>query len=96
MLQYGQSLPSLLSYVLGTAKVQSVQESLIQQEKVLEMFKERLLTTQNRIKIIYDKTHLEGQFQVGGLGVSQALTISTRVHRYKSLPKASNSILQSI
>ena len=47
---YGREPPSLLTYILGTAKVAAVEQELLQRDQVLQELKQHIKTSQNRMK----------------------------------------------
>jgi hypothetical protein len=62
---YGQNPPSVLSYLLGTSKVQAVDQTLTVQEDILHTLKENLVMAQNRMKQQADQGRSERQFVEG-------------------------------
>jgi hypothetical protein len=62
---YGHKPPSVLLYLLGTSKVQAVDQTLTVQEDILRTLKENLVMAQNRMKQQADQGHLERQFAEG-------------------------------
>jgi hypothetical protein len=62
---YGQKPTSVLSYLLGTSKVQAVDQTLIVQEDILRTLKENLVMAQNCMKQQADQGHFERQFAEG-------------------------------
>jgi hypothetical protein len=62
---YGHKLPSILSYLLGTSKVQAVDQTLIVREDILRTLKENLVMAQNHMKQQEDQGHSEHQFAKG-------------------------------
>ena len=61
---YGREPPSLLAYVLGTAKVAAVEEELIHRDQVLKHLKDSLKAAQAWMKRNYDLQHRE-EYEVG-------------------------------
>jgi hypothetical protein len=72
---YGQKPPSVLSYLLGTLKVQEVDQTLTVREDILCTRKENLAMAQNRMKQQADQGRSERQFAEGSV---------SPVERYKS------------
>ncbi|KAJ8752156.1 hypothetical protein K2173_003764 [Erythroxylum novogranatense] len=64
-LVYGRPPPSLLSYVPGTTKVQSVDDYLRQRAEVLKELKLNLRLAQEKMKLHADKKRREVEFNVG-------------------------------
>uniref|UniRef100_A0A2N9HT66 RNA-directed DNA polymerase n=1 Tax=Fagus sylvatica TaxID=28930 RepID=A0A2N9HT66_FAGSY len=62
---YGREPPSLLTYVLGIAKVAAVEDELLQRDLVLADLKENIKVAQERMKRSYDSKHCEKIFEVG-------------------------------
>ncbi|KDP40452.1 hypothetical protein JCGZ_03952 [Jatropha curcas] len=62
---YGRSLPTLLSYVLGTAKVATVEQELVDRDSMIKELKGKLQQARNRMKQVYDLKHQERKFEVG-------------------------------
>jgi hypothetical protein len=62
---YGQKSPSILSYLLGTSKVQAVDQTLTVREDILRTLKENLVMAQNRMKKQADQGRSERQFAEG-------------------------------
>jgi hypothetical protein len=62
---YGQKPPSVLSYLLGTSKVQAVDQTLTVREDILRTLKENLVMAQNRMKKQSDQGRSECQFAEG-------------------------------
>ena len=63
---YGQKPPSVLSYLLGTSKVQAVDQTLTVQEDILHTLKENLVMAQNRMKQQANQGHSKRHFVEGG------------------------------
>ena len=61
-LVYGRSAPNLLSYVPGTAQVESVEQMLRERDVVLRQVRIKLYQAQNRMKQVYDKDYKEREF----------------------------------
>jgi hypothetical protein len=72
---YGQNLPSVLSYLPGTSKVQAVDQTLTVREDILRTLKENLVMAQNRMKQQADQGHSEQSICRRGSGVSATATI---------------------
>jgi hypothetical protein len=47
---YGQNPPSVLSYLLGTSKVQAVDQTLTVREDIFRTLKENLVMAQSRMQ----------------------------------------------
>ena len=62
---YGHNPPSVLSYLLGTLKIQAVDQTLTVQEDILRTLKENLVMAQNRMKQQADQGRSECQFAEG-------------------------------
>ena len=62
---YGQKPPSVLSYLLGTSKVQAVDQTLTVREDILHTLKDNLVMAQNRMKQQANQGHSERQFEEG-------------------------------
>jgi hypothetical protein len=62
---YGQNPPSVLSYLLGTSKVQVVGQTLTVREDILHTLKENLVMAQNCMKQQADQSRSEHQFAEG-------------------------------
>ena len=62
---YGREPPSLLTYVLGTAKVATVEEELLQRDQVLKLLKGHIKEAQMQMKMSYDSKHGEEEYQEG-------------------------------
>ena len=54
---YGREPPTLLTYVLGSARVASVDEELLQRDQVLKILRDNLKNAQVRMKQNYDGKH---------------------------------------
>lgn len=61
---YGRP-PTLLAYILGTARVEAVECDLVDGDKLLKSVRFKLQLAQNRMKQIYDCGHKERTFQLG-------------------------------
>jgi len=68
--------PSLLSYIPGTARVESVGQQLEARDTLLKQARLKLSQPQNRMKHLYDKGHKERKFQKGDL-------VYVRLHPYR-------------
>lgn len=66
-LVYGYPPPHLAAYELGTTRVDLVEQSLLERDKMLNVLKSNLELAQNRIKVQVDKKRCEMQFGVGEL-----------------------------
>jgi hypothetical protein len=62
---FGRSLPTLLTYILGTARVEVVESALLDRDALLKDVQVNLQSAQNRMKQIYDCGHQERTFQPG-------------------------------
>jgi hypothetical protein len=62
---YGKKPPSVLSYLLGTSKVQAVDQTLTVRENILRTLKENLVMEHNRMKQQADQGRFEHQFEEG-------------------------------
>ncbi|KAM1116280.1 hypothetical protein TB2_006707 [Malus domestica] len=62
---YGYPPPQVLPYEFGTARVETVEQSLLERDKVLSVLKNNLEMAQNRMKVQHDKKRTERQFDVG-------------------------------
>jgi hypothetical protein len=85
---YGQNPPSVLSYVLGTSKVQVVEQTLTVQEDIIHTLKENLVMAQNRMKQQEDQGHFECQFAEGDhvfLGLQPYKKTSLKAEHYQKL-----------
>jgi hypothetical protein len=47
---YGQTPPSVLSYMPGVSKVQEIEKNIIVREAILRALKDNLVMAQNRMK----------------------------------------------
>jgi hypothetical protein len=75
-LVYGRPALSLLSYISGTARVESVGQQLEARDTLLKQARLKLSQAQNRMKQLYDKGHKEREFQRGDL-------VYVRLHPYR-------------
>jgi hypothetical protein len=62
---YGYEPPTILNYIPGITKVAAVDDYLHQQQGIIGLLKENLLSAQSRMKSQADKHRLERSFQVG-------------------------------
>jgi hypothetical protein len=62
---YGQKPPSVLSYLPGVSKVQSVDQTLTVREAILCTLKEKLVMAQNRMKQQANQGRYEHRFEEG-------------------------------
>jgi hypothetical protein len=62
---YGQKPSSVLSYLLGTSKVQAIDQTLTVWGDILRTLKENLVMAQNRMKQQADQGRSERQFVEG-------------------------------
>ena len=88
---YGREPPSRLQYVPGTARVQAVEDCLLERDRFIRELRDRLVAAQNRMKLIYDRSHMDREFQVGDwvylrLQPYRQVTVSKRVSQ-KLAPK---------
>ncbi|PKI76436.1 hypothetical protein CRG98_003156 [Punica granatum] len=72
---YGRMASVLVGYEPGSTAVNEVKKQLRAQDMVLRELKSNLATTQSRMKATADKHRQDEEFEVGGLGVSEAPTI---------------------
>jgi hypothetical protein len=61
-LVYGRPVLTLLSYILGTARVESVGQELGERDILLRQVRLKLSQAENRMKQVYDKGHREKKF----------------------------------
>nr|GEV91046.1 hypothetical protein [Tanacetum cinerariifolium] len=64
---YGRPPPRVLTYVLGTSKVQAVEEFLIDRDKFLRDLRSNLLVARDRMKSKADSKKHEVEFSVGDM-----------------------------
>jgi hypothetical protein len=76
---YGQKPPSVLSYLLGTLKVQAVDQKLTVRVDILRTLKENLVMAQNRMKQQADQGLSECHFAEGD-------QVFLRLQPYKQTP----------
>uniref|UniRef100_A0A2N9IF31 Integrase catalytic domain-containing protein n=1 Tax=Fagus sylvatica TaxID=28930 RepID=A0A2N9IF31_FAGSY len=62
---YGYEPPTVMDYIPGTTKVAAVDDYLHQQQGIIGLLKENLLSAKSRMKSQADKHRLERSFQVG-------------------------------
>jgi hypothetical protein len=62
---FGYSPPRLLSYMPGTAMLDSVEDKLKSRDQILQLLKENLYRSQNRMKLYADLRRTERHFQEG-------------------------------
>lgn len=62
---YGRDPPTLLTYVPGTAKVESVEKELVARDHVLKDVREHIKLAQESMKKTYDGKHTEEEFEEG-------------------------------
>lgn len=62
---YGYPPPQVIPYELSTAKVEVVEQGLLDRDKVLPVLKNNLGVTHNRMKQYSDKKKTERHFEVG-------------------------------
>ena len=62
---YGYHPPSITSPLKGHSKVQAVEDHLQQQQDVLQILKDNLVTSKNRMKEQVDQHHSERGFDEG-------------------------------
>lgn len=72
---YGCPSPTLLSYIPGTACVDSVEQELLERDTLLKQVRLKLSQAQNRMKQVYDKNHKQRVFLSGDL-------VYVRLHPY--------------
>ncbi|KAM2556739.1 hypothetical protein TB2_013926 [Malus domestica] len=66
-LVYGYPSPHVTSYELGTAKMDSVEQELIERDKLLTILRSNLAMAQNRMAVHVNKKRIEREFSVGDL-----------------------------
>jgi len=76
---YGRPPPPLLPYIPGTTRSAAVEEALLSRDQVLLEVRQQLLGAQNRMKQVYDKSHVERIFFGGGLGVLTAPRVQAAI-----------------
>jgi hypothetical protein len=62
---YGRPPPPLLPYIPGTTRSAAVEEALLSRDQVLLEVCQQLLGAQNRMKQVYDQSHVERVFSEG-------------------------------
>lgn len=62
---YGKPPPNLLSYVVGTARTEAVENELKARDEVLKELHENILLAQSRMNFYANKKHRERSFEVG-------------------------------
>eukprot|EP00253_Pinus_taeda_P011397 PITA_11397 len=62
---YGYHLPSITSYLSENSKVQAVEDHIKHQQQVLQLLKDKLTFSQNRMKQQEDQHRSERSFDVG-------------------------------
>ena len=62
---FGYPPPKLLDYILGTTKVDSVDEQLRNRQQLLVLLKQNLVATQERMKVNADKHRTKREFVEG-------------------------------
>jgi hypothetical protein len=62
---YGRKPPTLLTYLPGTARVESVGKELLARGQVLKELKNHIKSAQERMKQLYDEKHQEDEFVEG-------------------------------
>lgn len=62
---YGRPAPSLLSYILGTAKVEAVEKELMDRDHMIKDLRVTITEAQVRMKKVYDRHHREREFMEG-------------------------------
>ena len=62
---YGYQPPSITSPLKGHSKVQAVEDHLQHQHEVIQILKDNLVTSQNRMKQQEDQHHSERSFEEG-------------------------------
>jgi hypothetical protein len=75
-LVYGRLAPNLLSYVPGTARVESVEQMLRERDVVFRQVRIKLYQAQNRMKQVYDRDYKEREFQIRDI-------VYVRLHPYR-------------
>jgi hypothetical protein len=62
---YGYEPPKWKEFELINTKVQAVRNKLEEEQKIIQILKENLATTRNRMKQLADKHRLEREFKEG-------------------------------
>ncbi|KAM2118243.1 hypothetical protein ACFX1R_011686 [Malus domestica] len=62
---YGYPPPQVIPYEMGTTKMETVEQELMNRDKVLLILKNNLMVAQNRMKQYTDKKRTERYFEVG-------------------------------
>ncbi|KAL6177033.1 hypothetical protein ACLB2K_053665 [Fragaria x ananassa] len=62
---YGYEPPAIRSYVSGSIVVNSVDQALKTRDELLAVLKRNLEIARARMKLQYDKKHVEREFQIG-------------------------------
>ena len=62
---FGYPPPKLLDYILGTTKVDSVDEQLRNRQQLLVLLKQNLVAAQERMKVNIDKHKTKREFAEG-------------------------------
>jgi hypothetical protein len=78
MALYGYHPPFITSPLKGKAKAQAVEDHIENQQEVLKLLKDKLVTSQNRMKQMEDQHHSEREFEVGDW-------VFTRLQPYKHM-----------
>ncbi|KAM1000168.1 hypothetical protein ACFX2A_006949 [Malus domestica] len=81
---YGYPPTQVLPYEFGTARVETVEQSLLERDKVLSVLKNNLEMAQNRMKVQHDKKRTERQFdiceKIGKVAYKLNLPPNTKIH----------------
>jgi hypothetical protein len=64
---YGRAPPALVDYVTGSITLQAVEATLMERDEVLQILKQKLLRSQENMKLIADKKRTPHQFKEGDL-----------------------------
>ncbi|KAM1291076.1 hypothetical protein ACFX2H_018035 [Malus domestica] len=64
---YGYPPPQVIPYEMGTTKMETVEQELMNRDKVLSILKNNLVVAQKRMKQYTDKKRTERYFEVGDL-----------------------------
>ena len=64
---YGRPPPTISSYIPKTARLQSVEDEVVDRDVTLQLLKDNLVKAQERMKKLADKNRSEREFQVGDL-----------------------------
>ncbi|KAG2681785.1 hypothetical protein I3760_11G159400 [Carya illinoinensis] len=82
---YGREPPTLLAYVHGTSRVESIDKFLLERNVVIKDVKANLKIVQERMRKYYDEKHTDRCFQVG-----KFVYLKLRPYRQLSLAQRKN------